>query len=80
MAYFSNGSEGMVFDDQCGKCKFGLAPCPIAFIQLTYNYDQVDNKTATAIMDCLVKADGTCQMYELDPITFFKDPNQTELF
>lgn len=79
MAYFSNGSEGMVFDHQCGKCKYRALACPIAFVQLTYNYDQVNNKIATDIMNALIQEDGTCQMYELDPINFFADPNQAKL-
>jgi hypothetical protein len=29
MAYFSNGSEGMCFEDQCAKCKWGKKTCPI---------------------------------------------------
>jgi len=82
MAYFSNGSEGMVFDDQCRKCKYGLVPCPIAWVQTNYNYDQHKDKsgTATAILNDLVKQDGTCNMREL--ITTHKevDPNQMELF
>lgn len=82
MAYFSNGTEGMVFDNQCAKCKYGMAPCPIAWVQMNYNYDQHNDKsgTATKILNDLVKRDGTCAMYELDKINFHKDPNQTELF
>lgn len=33
MAYFSNGFEGMVFDEQCCRCKYGRMPCPIAWVQ-----------------------------------------------
>lgn len=68
MAYFANGSEGMVFGEQCDKCKYGERPCPIACVQMVYNYDSVNNKTATAILDSLVKNDGTCMMYKM-----FKD-------
>ncbi len=82
MAYFSNGSEGMVFDDQCAKCKLGKKPCPIAFIQLTYNYDQHNDKTGTStkIMDMLVKKDGTCAMFKMLKSDLEIDPNQTSLF
>ena len=66
MAYFSNGSEGMCFDDQCQRCKYGQAPCPIALVQISYNYDAVNNEVATKILDALVKGDGTCVMFELD--------------
>jgi len=80
MAYFSNGSEGMVFDDQCARCKFGLSPCPINFVQGFYNYDAVNNKVATDILNALVKDDGTCTFYEMAKSDLFIDRNQTELF
>lgn len=82
MAYFSNGSEGSTFEDQCASCKYGQAPCPVAYIQLTYNYDQVNDKTGTAteIMNLLVKADGTCTMREMCKQDFAIDPNQLSLF
>jgi len=63
MAYFSNGTEGIVFDEQCTKCKYGEDPCPIALVQMEYNYDACNNKTARAILDVLVGNDGTCAMY-----------------
>jgi len=66
MAYFANGSEGECFDEQCSKCIFGEKPCPIAAVQTTYNYEaaNANNKTATNILDMLVKNDGTCMMFE----------------
>jgi hypothetical protein len=82
MAYFSNGSEGMVFDAQCSKCKFGDKPCPIAAIQINYNYDQLKDSSGIArkIMDELVKDDGTCTVYEMAKLEFGIDPNQLKLF
>lgn len=65
MAYFSNGTEGMRFDEQCSMCKYGEEPCPIAMVQMQYNYDACNNKVATAILNKLVKNNGTCKMYEL---------------
>jgi hypothetical protein len=64
MAYFSNGTEGMVFDEQCSMCKYGDKPCPIAWVQLEYNYEACNNKTARAILDNLIKDDGTCEMFK----------------
>lgn len=64
MAYFSNGTEGMVFDCQCSICKYGEKPCPIAFVQMDYNYEACNNKVARAILDVLVKQDGTCAMFK----------------
>lgn len=82
MAYFSNGSEGAVFDDQCAKCKYGDKPCPIAFVQMEYNYDQLNDTTETArkMLDALVKSDGTCTMWELAKQDFAIDPDQLKLF
>jgi Fe-S-cluster-containing hydrogenase component 2 len=79
MAYFSNGSAGMVFDDQCNKCKYGMKPCPIALVQMSYNYDAVNNEVATNILDALVKDDGTCQMWKEFKDDFAIDPNQLEI-
>ena len=74
MAYFANGSEGECFESQCELCRYGEKPCPIALVQLNYNYDAVNNKTATEILDSLVKNDGTCLMYR----EFEKDFKFTE--
>ena len=79
MAYFSNGSEGMCFDDQCAKCKYGLLPCPIALVQIMYNYDAANNEVATKILDSLVSDNGTCSMFEEFKSDVAIDPNQTTL-
>ena len=55
MAYFSNSSEGMAFDDECSECALFDSPCPIAFVQMDFNYEACNNKTATAILNALVK-------------------------
>lgn len=66
MAYFSNGSEGSCFDYQCSICKYGQQPCPIALVQMEYNYDQHNDKSGTArkILDTLVDDDGACAMFK----------------
>lgn len=79
MAYFSNGSEGEVFDNQCGRCKFGSKPCPIALVQGIYNYDAVNNEVATKILHELVYDDGECQVFEMAKTDFEIDPNQLEI-
>ena len=63
MAYFSNSTEGEVFEAQCNKCKYGERACPIALVQIEFNYDACNNKTARDILDTLVKNDGTCAMF-----------------
>ena len=79
MAYFSNGSEGMVFDDQCAKCKYGKTYCPVAFIQLTYNYDQCNNELACKIMNVLVDETGECQVWKMAQTELEIDPNQLSI-
>ncbi len=69
MAYFSNSTEGQVFEQQCAKCKYGEDSCPIALVQMTYNYEAVGNETVTKILNTLVSKAGVCQMRE----TFKKD-------
>lgn len=71
MAYYSNGSEGDCFSYQCSICKYGNEPCPIALIQMEYNYDQLKDSTGTArkVLNELVANDGTCSMFK----TFEKD-------
>lgn len=80
MAYFSNGSEGEIFDAQCGKCKYGEHPCPVAAMQLLYNYDQIGNELAIKIMDNFVKDDGTCTVFEMAKQDFLIDKDQLKLF
>ncbi len=80
MAYFSNGSEGAVFERQCAKCKYGDLPCPIAWVQFEHNYEAAGNETASAILNHLVRKDGTCAMWEMAKSDFAVDPNQTKLF
>jgi hypothetical protein len=63
MAYFSNGTEGMVFDYQCSICKYGEEPCPIALVQHEFNYSACNNETARKILDALVQDNGTCEMW-----------------
>ena len=64
MAYFSNGTDGMVFSEQCSMCKYGQEPCPIAWVQLEYNYKACNNEVASAVLNDLIKNDGTCEMFK----------------
>ena len=81
MAYFSNSSEGDILDQQCSKCKYGQKPCPIAFAQMEYNYDQVKDKTETAskILNTLVSDKTGCLMFVMCKSDFEIDPNQTSI-
>lgn len=72
MAYFSNSSEGECFDDQCSRCKFGQMACPVALLQMEYNYEQLREPTGklTEVMNLLVKEDGTCTVFEMAKADF----------
>ena len=65
MAYFANGSEGLCFETQCEQCRYGQNPCPIAGVQMSYNYEACNNEIASVILNGLVKNDGTCEMFKM---------------
>ena len=70
MAYFSNGSEGMIFNQECAECVFADEACPVAVVQTFYNYDAVNNEVASKILNGLVEQNENggyagCQMKPL---------------
>lgn len=69
MAYFCNSGDGSSFEEQCDRCRYGEKHCPIACLQLSYNYEALNNKIATEMLDSLVKQNGSCSMFK----TFKKD-------
>jgi hypothetical protein len=73
MAYFPNGSAGEVFSEQCSRCRYGEQPCPIYCAQYLHNYDACNVPVARAILDSLVKDDGTCMMFAMDETRFAID-------
>ena len=79
MAYFSNGTEGEVFDAQCSICKYGESACPIATVQLAYNYDACNIPVARKILDSLVSDDGACAMFLRYKSDFKVDAHQQKL-
>ena len=80
MAYFSNSTEGMNFYEQCNQCKYGDKACPIAFVQLEYNYDACKNEVATKILNNLVANDGTCKMLDTFKSDLRIDARQMDIF
>lgn len=65
MAYFSNSSAGVNFDQGCMDCPLADHDdflCPIAKVQLAYNYEQVGNRAATEILEALVDQEDGCMI------------------
>ena len=62
MAYFPNGTSGMVLDEQCAECVLGMVACPIFAVQMLHNYDQNDNEKLRDAMNLLINEAGVCQM------------------
>jgi hypothetical protein len=70
MAYFSNGSEGEVLDEQCADCPIGRhpdAPCPVLLVQSLYNYDQCEEgqEKLREVLNLLINEKGICHMREV---------------
>jgi len=79
MAYFSNGTEGDIFD--CENCKYKDKACPIFAVQFLYNYDSCNNETARKILDTLVQnGKSNCEFYEMAKEDLFLDESQLKLF
>lgn len=85
-AYFSNSSDGEVFDQECSDCILWNKPCPVSIVQNSYNYDACNIPVARAILNDLVKQDENykyigCQMKPiLDLLRQKADPKQLKLF
>lgn len=89
MAYFANGSEGMHMDTQCDECLHGCGErvgCPVAFVQMHFNYDQCapGQEKLRECLTMLVGEDGNCRMKALIDEHYkrrnVEDPNQMLLF
>ena len=63
MAYFSNGTEGDILDRQCAEC-LPHDPCPIAKVQVRFNYTQCKKgqEELRRCMNMLVDEEGQCLM------------------
>lgn len=67
MAYFANGTEGDILTNQCHTCLHGMNDdvlCPVVSVQMTYNYDQLNdgNEDLRAAMNMLIDEQGNCRM------------------
>lgn len=57
MAYFSNGTEGMILDELCNRCIHGWdgeenrqgEPCAVMCLQMMWNYSQCDREARGTI-------------------------------
>ena len=84
MAYFSNGTEGDILNQQCCDCPLpDDSPCPILLMQLTFNYKQIINgkpSLASEVMNTLVNKKGECQMKPLLDKDWGKDTKTEDMF
>ncbi len=63
MGYFSNGAEGMDYEEQyCRRCiHFGPEEgpgCPVWMAHLLFNYDQNKDEKLASLLDVLIPRDG----------------------
>ena len=69
MAYFPNGTAGEYLDEQCAECihEDPEAGCPVALIQLEYNYSQHNkgNSSLKKAMGWLINDTGDCQIKKM---------------
>lgn len=74
MAYFSNGTEGMDFENNvCGNCRHGESEdeshvCPVMHIHAMFNYEQWGNAKLNQVLEMLVPRDTDgfsrkCEMF-----------------
>ena len=69
MGYFSNGTEGEMYEEEyCSKCiheRPGVETCAVLQAHLIYNYDECNKKDS--ILHMLIPRDGCenlkCKMY-----------------
>ena len=57
MAYFSNGTEGMGYEEKyCSKCVHGAEDkfCPVWKVHFVFNYDQCNENKIKQILDTLI--------------------------
>lgn len=77
MAYFPNGTDGRFFQSKwCSRCVHNQDTdhnCPVWFVHLLYNYDQIDNEDLKSCLNKLITTRETglhadeCKMFV--PIT-----------
>lgn len=80
MGYFSNGTEGTLYEDRyCARCIHNQDPdngCPVWGLHFLYNYDQLEDKGLRDALTWLIPRtkDGT----DNEECTMFVDPTQVE--
>ena len=77
MTFFSNATYGDFLDAQCDDCIHGLDAdvcCPIALVQMYFNYGQ--SEKIERCLNMLVDKNGYCQMKPLIDKYYKKLPEQ----
>ena len=76
MAYFSNSTDGAILDGQCDECihEDPEAGCPVALVQMLFNYDQCGIGKLESCLNMLVNVDGICLMKPVIEKYYTKKP------
>lgn len=69
MAYFSNGTEGIDYQEKyCRLCIHDIdSQCPVIMLHLLWNYEAVNDKVKSLALNTLIPVDGIenkqCKMF-----------------
>ena len=70
MAYFPNGTAGLMLDEQCSGCILGEVACPIWYVQQHFNYADENVTKGSKLQECLnllISEDYECALLKLLP-------------
>ncbi len=67
MAYFQDGTESKILDEECRSCVLGQGTCPIYLAQCLFNFEQMQDgqERLMQILHLLIDDGGICQVKKL---------------
>ncbi|MCK9274831.1 MAG: hypothetical protein M0P57_07060 [Syntrophales bacterium] len=67
MAYFQNGTDSELIDNECRNCELGKELCPVYLAQCLFNFEQMEEgkERLMQVLHLLIDDNGTCQMKKL---------------
>ena len=78
MAVISNSDEDFLSLEDCAQCVFGDEFCPVAYLQVMFNYDQLKNEKVKEMLDILLP-DARCWFMNNKSEHFKVDARQEQL-